>query len=448
VIAGAASALLRAENWPQFRGLQAGVALDDPALPDTWGVDQNVAWKVDLPGTAWSSPVVWGDHVFVTSAINTKGEALLTAPDGVEFGPGRFIARSLGGTMSGTDLEVTKDVHRWMVYDIDFKSGTIRWQQQVHEGAPGQSRHQKNSFATETPVTDGERVYAYFSGLGLFAFDMNGKALWSKPMDAMTTRGGMGGAASPVIHDGRVYIVNDNDVQSFMAAYDARTGAQIWRVTRDEGGNFATPFVWQHPQRVEIVTKGSKKVRSYSVDGKVLWELSGLSSWDVPTPFSRHGLLYLASGYPTDSLRPVYAVRPGAAGDISLKPEETSNSYVAWSNPTLGTYATSALVYGDYYYTLFDRGLISCHDARTGKEIYRRTRVTMDATAFTASPWAYNGRIFAISEDGDTYVMQAGPEFKLLGKNSLSEITLATPAVANGSVIIRTASKLYRIAKK
>jgi outer membrane protein assembly factor BamB len=451
VIVGAASALLHAENWPQFRGLRAGVATDDPALPDTWGSDrngsdQNIVWKVDLPGVGWSSPVVWGDHVFVTTAINAKGESLLKAADGVEFGPGRLIARALGGTM-GPDQWTPTDAHRWMLYDVDFTTGAIRWERQIQQLIPPHSRHTKNSYATETPVTDGERVYAYFSSLGLFVFDMNGKPVWSKPMDAL--KSSMGGAASPIIHKDRVYIVNDNEVQSFIAAYDARTGTQVWRVDRDEKSNFATPFVWEHPQRVEIVTKGSKRIRSYGADGKVLWELSGgLTGFDVPTPFANGGLLYLASGYPLDAVRSVYVVRPGASGDISLKPNETSNSHIVWSNPTLGTYATSALVYGDYYYTLFDRGLLSCHDAKTGKEIYRRQRVTMDATAFTASPWAYNGKIFAISEDGDTYVMQAGPEFKLLGKNSLNEITLATPAVANGSVIIRTASKLYRVARK
>ena len=173
-----------------------------------------------------------------------------------------------------------------------------------------------------------------------------------------------------------------------------------------------------------------------------------MSSITVPTPFSKHGLLYLSSGYPGDALRPVYAVRPGARGDITLKDGETSNPSIAWSNPQLGAYNTSALVYGDYYYTLLDRGFLLCHDARTGTQIYGRQRIAPDANGFTASPWAYNGRIFAASEEGDTYVIQAGPEYKVLGKNSLGEMIMASPAVARGSVIMRTASKLYRIARK
>jgi outer membrane protein assembly factor BamB len=433
VIVGIASALPRAENWPQFRGLQAGVAADDPALPDTWGPTQNIVWKIDVPGTAWSSPVVWGDHVFVTSAINTKAEEPLRPT-------AEYLSRSIGGPMTAKDISLSTDVH--------FKTGRIRWERQVQQAVPAKARHQKNSYASETPVTDGDRVYAYFSSAGLFAFDMNGKPIWSKPMDPLEVRSGWSGAASPVVHKGRVYIVNDNDEHSFVAAYDAQTGTELWRVSRDEASNWTTPFVWENAQRTEIVTPGTKKVRSYGLDGKLLWELSGMSVIDIPTPFAKNGLLYVESGYPGDQLRPDYAIRPGASGDISLKPDETSNGFVVWSNPALGTYATSALAYGDYYYTLFDRGILACHDAKTGKEIYPRQRITADASGFTASPWAYNGKIFAMSEDGDTYVVQAGPAFKVLGKNSLNEMTLATPAVANGSLIVRTASKLYRIGKK
>jgi outer membrane protein assembly factor BamB len=196
------------------------------------------------------------------------------------------------------------------------------------------------------------------------------------------------------------------------------------------------------------VTNGRRNVRSYDLNGKLLWQLTGMTANVVPTPFSKHGLLYLSSGYPGGSVRPVFAVRPGASGDISLKPGEGSNEYIAWFQPRLGTYQTSALVYGDYYYTLLDRGLMLCHDAKTGKQMYGLTRISPEAAAFTASPWAYNGKVFALSEDGDTFVVEAGPTFKLLGKNSLREMALATPAVAHGSLFIRTQSLLYRISKR
>jgi outer membrane protein assembly factor BamB len=264
-------------------------------------------------------------------------------------------------------------------------------------------------------------------------------------MGPFKTRYGWGTAASPVLHQDRVYIVNDNDDQSFLAAFDKRTGAEIWRVNRTEGTNWATPFVWEHTQRTEIVTSGTDRVRSYDLSGKLLWELKGMSSITIPTPFAAHGLLFLSSGYVGDAVRPAYAIRPGASGDISLATGETSNPYIAWSAPTLASYNPTPLVYGDYYYTLLDRGFFLCHDAKTGKEIYGRQRIATDASGFTTSPFAYNGRIFVTSEDGDTYVIQAGPRFEVIAKNSLGEMTLASPAISRGSLIIRTASKLYRI---
>jgi outer membrane protein assembly factor BamB len=428
-------------NWPQFRGAQAGVAVDDPSLPDTWGPSTNIVWKIDVPGRSWSSPVVWGDHVFVTTAINTAEEEKLLPVSA-------YVSRSNGGTMTFRDIATPSAPHRWMVYDFDFKTGRIRWEREVANAVPSQPRHLKNSYASETPVTDGERLYAYFGNIGLFAFDMNGKLLWSKPMTALKVRSGFGPAASPVVHGDRVFILNDNDEQSFIAAYNTATGAELWRTNRKEGSNWTSPFVWENERRTEIVTAGSDRVRSYDLDGKLLWELTGMSTFAVPSPFSANGLLYVNSGYPADRLRPAYAIRPGAAGDITLKPDRTDNDYIVWSQPSVGSFHPSALVYGGCYYTLLDRGLLSCHDPKTGKEIYPRQRISADATGFTASPWAYNGKVFLMSEDGDTYVIQAGPEFKALGKNSLEEMTLATPAVAHGSLIVRTASKLYRIGRQ
>ena len=432
-----------AQNWPQFRGSHAGVAPDDPRLPDRWTTTENVAWRIDIPGRSWSSPVVWEDHVFVVSAVNA------TTPDKPPNAVITYLARSLGGTMSGADISTSTDEHRWMLYDIDFQTGKVRWERQIRAAVPPQPVHQKNSFASETPLTDGERVYVYIGYAGLFAFDMKGTPVWSKPMDAPKIRSGWGTAASPALHDGRIYIVNDNEEKSFIAAFDARTGAQVWRTDRtDEGSNWATPFVWQHELRTEIVTTGSKKVRSYDTNGTLLWELAGMTTIHAVTPVASHGLLFVSSGYFPDNPRPTYAIRPGARGDISLKAGETSNAFVAWSNPTLASAYPSPLVLGDQYYTLMDRGFLTSNDPRSGKPIYGRQRIAVDSGTFTASPWAYNGKIFAVSEDGETFVMQAGPEFRLLGRNALDEMTLASPAIANGSLFIRTATKLYRITKR
>jgi outer membrane protein assembly factor BamB len=418
-----------AEGWTQFRGSAAGVA-EDKNLPDTWSTTENVVWKADIPGRGWSSPVVAGDRIYLTSVIATETEE---APKkGLYFGGNREAA--------------PPDDHRWMVYCIDWKTGKLLWEREVKK-AKAPSRHLKNSYASETPVTDGDHVWAYFGSAGVYCLDRDGKLVWSQPFESHKTRYGWGTAASPILHQGRLYIVDDNDEQSFFVALDAKTGKQIWRVKRDEGSNWATPFVWESGRRTEIVVPGTRRVRSYDLDGKVLWEFAGMSNIAIPTPFAKHGLLYVTSGYVGDQVRPVWAIRPGASGDISLKGEETSNQYVAWYQKQAGPYNPSPLVYGDYYYTLLDRGFFTCHDARTGKEIYGKQRIDPAAGAFTASPWAYNGKIFAISEDGDTFVMQAGPEFKLLGKNSLDDMVMATPAIYRSSLIVRTGSKLYRIQK-
>ena len=435
-------------QWAQFRGANAGDVGDDPVLPETWSETENVVWQIDVPGLSWSSPVVWEDHVFITSAISAGDE-----PDPI---PGLYDP----GNDNGSRRSVQN--HRWVAYDIDFNTGIIRWERELHSAPPTIARHIKNSFASETPVTDGRRVYVYFGTAGVVgALNLSGETVWLTELGAYESTGGFGSAASPTLHGDRLYIVNDNVEQSFMVAIDKNTGQEIWRVERNERGqNWATPFVWENEVRTEIVTSGTQGVRSYDLDGNLLWEIHGMSGLTVPTPFAKHGLLYLSSGYPGGGLRPVYVVKPGASGDISLWSQDdmrtglsfgfpgtrASSDDVAWAYPLLGTYNTSALVYGDYYYTLLDRGFLVAHDARTGEEVYGRQRLEI-GNGFTASPWAYNGKIFLLSEDGETFVVKAGPEFEILHKNPLNEMTLATPAVARGSLILRTQSKLYRIAK-
>ena len=425
------AAAVAADNWPQFRGPQSSGVAEDASLPEKWSQTENVAWKTALPGVGWSSPVVWGDRIYLTAVISAEKKE--EPKKGLYFGGNRGAPT---------------DEHRWMVYCLDWKSGKILWEREAHRGVPPSARHLKNSYASETPVTDGDRLYAYFGNVGVFCYDRSGKLLWSQRHRPFNTRYGWGTAASPALYQGRLYIVCDNDDNSFLASLDARTGNQIWRVERDEKSNWATPYVWENGRRTEIVTPGSGRIRSYDLDGKLLWELRGMSSIVIPTPFSRFDLLYLSSGYVGDQVRPVFAVRPGASGDISLKEEETGNQHVAWYHRQAGPYNPSPIVYGDYYYTLLDRGFFTCHEARTGKEVYGRVRIDPAASSFTSSPWAYNGKIFAQSEDVDTFVIQAGPEFKLLGKNSLDEMCMATPAMARGSLIIRTASNVFRFANR
>jgi outer membrane protein assembly factor BamB len=311
---------------------------------------------------------------------------------------------------------------------------------------PKHSLHIKNTYASETPVTDGQRVYAYFGNIGLFCYEFDGKELWSKQFGSFKTRYNWGTAASPVLHKDRLYIVNDNDEQSFLIALDKKTGKQIWRVDRDEKSNWATPFIWENEQRTELITSGTGKVRSYDLNGKLLWELGGMSAIAIPTPFAEHGLLYISSGWVGDRKhRPIFAIKPGAEGDITLKDDQNSNQFIVWWQKFGGPYNPTPIVYGDYLYVLYDRGTINCYDARTGSEIYSKKKISAGANEFTTSPWANDGKIFCLSEDGDTFVIQAGTEFKVLGTNKLNEMCMATPAAVRGSLIIRTLSKLYRI---
>ncbi len=426
-----AAAVAQPGQWARFRGPDAGAVADDPRLPETWSETENVVWTADIPGLGWSSPVVWDDHVFLTTAVSAGAER---APVRGLYDPGS----DSGATRSSA-------AHRWLVYDLDFATGEVRWVRELQTAVPQIERHLKNSFASETPVTDGERLYVYFGAIGLVAaLDLDGEVLWRRELGVFNGRQRFGTAASPALHDGRLYVVNDNTTQSFLVVLDATTGAEVWRVERNEVENWSTPFVWENDLRTEIVTAGLRRVRSYDLDGRLLWELGGMTVNVVPTPFARDGLVYISSGYPGGLPRPVYAIRPGASGDISLREGENANDFIVWYQPMLGTYNTSALVYDGYYYTLLDRGFLLNHDARTGREIYGRTRIK-PGSGFTASPWAYNGRIFLLGEDGDTFVVRAGPEFELLGTNSLNEMALATPAVVRGSLILRTQSKLYRL---
>ena len=427
------------DNWPQFRGEAAGVVADNPALPVTWGPNENIAWEIEMQGRGWASPIVWGDHVFVLTSTAVTGPEVPIQP--IE----NYRARSLGGAMTAAYVTTQTEPLRWVLYDIDFATGAVQWEHTVHESIPALPTHQKSTFASETPVTDGERVYIYMADIGLYAVDFTGALVWSVEFDWLARRE-WGAASSPVLHDGRLYVVNDSEAESWVAAFDTATGDQFWKIDRDEGSNWSTPFVWENDVRTELVTTGRNAVRSYGLDGELLWQLSGMSTLVIPTPFSDHGLLYINSGYVADEHRPVYAIRPGASGDITLPEGATSNDYIVWSHPQLGSYNPSSLVYGDVHYTLLDRGIMMAYDARTGQEVYPRKRITA-GTLFTASPWAYNDKIFVLSEDGDTFVIQAGPEFTVLGRNSLDEMTLSTPAVARDSLIIRTATKLYRIAE-
>ncbi len=417
------------ENFTRFRGPNAdGVADDNERLPTTWSKTDNVKWVIDIPGWAWSSPIVWQDRVFTTT-VYTEEEGNEQPKKGLYLGKGV--------------RDPEKGVHHWMVYCHELTTGKELWKHEAHVGEPQIPRHPKSTYASETPTTDGERLYVLFGDVGLYCYDFDGNQLWSQSIEPKKTMRDYGAAASPVVHEGQVIVVYDNMEASYLASYDTLTGEEKWRTERPEISTWATPFVWKNDIRTEIIVNGKKKNRSYDLQGNLLWEFDGKSSnLVIPSPFAADGMLYIASGYVGDQQRPTCAIRPGASGDISLRAGETSNDFIAWFLPKAGPYNPSTIVYEGLYYTLFDRGFMTCHDAKTGEEVYGRTPIERGST-FTSSPWAYDGKLFFLSEDGDTYVVKAGPKFELLETNSLDELCLATPSIANGNLLIRTASKIY-----
>lgn len=453
----ATTASLESENWPSFRGPDAlSTVGDDPLLPVTWSSTENVVWKTPVQGLGWSSPVIWEDHIFVTTVINEGEEEEPRMGLYFPYGsPETMVDPRFPDPKEGDLMERSPDLHHWIISAIDFDSGDMLWSTEVHSAVPDFDRHLKNTYASSTPVTDGNRVYVYFGNVGVYALDFHGGIVWEQRFESSSTRLGWGPAASPVLHDNKLFIVNDNDEQSFVVALDSATGQELWRVNRDEGTNWSTPFVWENENRTELVTAGSDQVRAYDLEGNLLWNFSGLNTISIPQPFSAHGLLYVTSGYVGDNIRPVYAIRPGADGDITLLDGEMSNDFVVWYDDSAGPYHPTPLVYGDYYFTLLDQGFFTVHDAKTGEELYFtetqllnkevRRRISRGAGGFTASPWAYNGKIFMLSEEGDTYVIDTADDFRIIATNSLDEVAMSSPAIVRGSLFIRTRSHLWRL---
>ena len=417
------------KSWPQFRGANSrGAVPDHASLPDRWSAEENVVWKHDLAGRGWSSPIVWGDRVFLTTVVNEEESE--PVKKGLYFG--------------GNRPAPPKSNHRWKVICLRLTDGELLWEKRLHEGIPEKGLHIKNSYASETPVTDGERIYCLFGNVGIFCLSFDGELIWQHELPARKTRFEWGTAASPVLFEGRLYYVNDNEEASYLTALDAEPGETIWRVERDEKSNWATPFIWQNDLRTEIITPGTGKVRSYDLDGNLLYEFGGCSSITIAMPYANDAFLFVSSGYVMDRRKPLFAVRPGAEGDISLEPDSTSNEFIAWCQPKAAPYNPSTLLYDGLIYVLYDRGFFACYDAATGEEVYGRQRIP-GGRAFTSSPWAYNGKIFCLNEDGKTFVMKAGREFELLHLNELEEdeLCMATPAMADGYLLLRTADRIY-----
>jgi len=420
-------------QWPSFRGPAASGVADGQNPPTSWdpATGHNVLWSTAIPGLGHSSPIIWGDRIYLTTAVSSD-------PDSVF----RY------GTDGRQDRRSDRSPHAWWVYAIDRPSGRVVWTRQVSSGSPLVQRHPKNSYATATPATDGEHVVVLVATGGLFCYDFDGELLWSVdlgPLDAgavYDTAYQWGAASSPIIWQGMVIVQADQQEGSFIAAFDIGTGEEAWRTPRDLVSSFSTPTIHVGAARTELVTNGAGTIYGYDpASGEELWRMSGSSMNTAPTPVSARGLFYVTSGYRT---RPIFAIRGGASGDISLADGESSNEHVEWSSPRDGPYIASPLEYRGYLYVVSSNGVLTVFDATTGESTYKR-RIGDAGGAYSASPVAADGRLYFTSEDGDIFVVRAGPEYELLATNRMGEVCLATPAISEGQLFVRTAGHLLAL---
>jgi len=425
-------------NWPSFRGASASGVADGQDPPIAWDGEAgvNVAWKTRIPGLGHSSPVVWGDRVFITTAVSSNPNP--------EFRP---------GGLRGDNVSDDRTEQAWKVLALDKSAGKILWERTAHTGVPRGIRHLKSTFATPTPATDGRRVVAFFGSEGLYCYDFDGTLLWKKDLGTVG-HFSYGFASSPIIYRDAVIIQSDTNSDrrqerpaSFIAAFDLADGRERWRTLRDEDSrsSFGTPTVYDGSGRAQIVTNGGTAARAYDPDtGKELWSLAAPSDIVTPTPVASGGLIFIMSG--NSGYQPIFAVRPGAVGDVTPKPGQDSNDFVAWSSTRGGSFTPTPIVYGDYLYSINVSGIVGCYDAKTGERKYLQ-RLQHAGSGFSASPVAADGRIYFASEDGEVFVVKAGPEFELLSTNPMGEVIMATPAISSGLFIIRTLHHLVAIGR-
>jgi outer membrane protein assembly factor BamB len=426
-----------AQNWPQFRGPLASGVVEGRVTPVQWDAEKslNVRWKVPIPGLAHSSPVVWANKVFVTTAVSVNPK------EETRFG--------LYGDVAPVKEE---SKHTWKVYCLDKLTGRILWERTAYEGVPKVKRHPKATHASSTPAVDGKYVVALFGSEGLYCYDLNGKLLWKQDLGVLDAGWFYDPdyqwehASSPIIHKNLVILQADIQKDSFIAAYDIKTGKQVWKTLREEIPSWATPTVYEGKTRAELITNGTKAIRGYDLaTGKELWRLTPNSEITTPTPFVAHDLIYVTSGYAP--IQPIYAIRPGASGDITLKAGEESNQFIAWSKKRGGPYMPTPIVYGDLLYVCSNQGVMTAYNAKTGERVYQQ-RLADRGGAFTASMVASDGKIYLSSEDGEIFVVKAGPKHELLSVNQMGEVLMATPAISDGMLIVRGLKHLFAIAEK
>ncbi|MEM7353129.1 MAG: PQQ-binding-like beta-propeller repeat protein [Acidobacteriota bacterium] len=422
-------------NWARFRGTGARGIGDGQGAPSTWSAEsgENVRWRVRVPGLAHSSPIVWGNRVFVTSAVSNGGDESLRT--------------GLYGDVDSVDDD---SKHSWRVYAYDKKTGDPLWEHTAIEGSPKSKRHLKSTHANPTPVTDGRYLVVHFGSEGLFCYDLEGDLLWQKEQGVLDSGWfydstyEWGFSSSPILHENTVITQIDVDKGSYIAAYDLATGREVWKTMRDEIPTWGSPVVLPGAGENgvdEIVTNGTIVRGYHAKSGEELWRLTPNSEVTVGSPVVADGVAYVTGGYPP--VRPIYAIRPGGRGDLTLPEGETSSDHILWSVARGGTYIPTPIVYRGILYMLHNNGRMTAHDAATG-ELFYRERVGK-AGSYSASPVAADGRLYFTSEEGVTTVVRAGKVFDVLETNELDEVVMTTPAISDGLLFVRGAQHLFAL---
>ena len=423
-------------QWTSYRGNLSSGVLDNANLPETFDFVKmiNIRWKTEVPGLGLSSPVIWGNKIFITSAISQA--------DNDGFKPGIY-----------GDITPVRDssVHEWKVYCFDKNTGKMVWGETAYKGIPKMKRHPKSTHANTSVATDGNYVVAFFGSEGLFCYDMNGKLMWQKNFGLlrsvffMVKSAEWEFASSPIIYKGVLIIQCDVLENSFVAAYDVKTGKELWKTQRDEYPGWCTPNIYTNSGKTYIALNGYKNRGGYDLEtGKEIWRMSGGGDIQIPTPIVGNDLIYFNSAHGRYS--PIIAVRTSAVGDITLKESETSNDYIKWSLPRGGSYMHTLLLYRKHLYNVNWNGAIICIDPLTGKEIYNAK--LGKAKSFIASPVASDGKIYVVDEEGTIYIIEDGDEFKLLAEIPMNDICMTAPAITDGMIIFRTQKFLMAAGRK
>lgn len=416
-----------AAHWPQWRGpFFNGVARGD--APTVWNDTTNIKWKAEIPGRGFSTPVIWGNRIFLTTAIPIGKPA--ETPPSSEQGGGQRRA-------SAPPVE-----HQFVLLSIDRANGKILWQKTARTATPHEGFHRAyGSFASNSPATDGKFVYVSFGSRGIYCYDFNGKLIWEKDLGVqMKMRNAFGEGSAPLLHGDRLFLVFDHEAGSFIVALDKRNGKELWRATRDEPSSWSTPLAIEHGGRTEIVVPATNKVRSYdAATGKIVWESAGLGTNAIPVPVTQNGVVYVMSGHRDPKLM---AIKLGKQGDL------TGSDAIVWSHTRGVPYTASPVLYDNKLHVVTDSGMVSAFNATTGEPYYHQTRLPKTAN-LKASPVGANGKLYLATEDGDVVVLKMGEKFEVLATNTLTDqIFIATPVIAGGELYLRGQNTLFCIADK